>query len=168
MDGIIRRVKIRYFNSGESTARFIDRSIRKVVRLFNVDETSWHDDIEKVQAKLKENNVHVDLWNVLVPASDEPVTSAKDKRETSHSSILNVCDCCCEAHCNFVIHCSRPVTLTPSVDPATEYVDTITTSYDDADDDEDTHLDCGVGSGDAFVARMTALNSDFSTSGHNM
>ena len=40
---------IRYTNPGESQPRFTDRSVRSVVRLFNVDEGSWSQDMAEVE-----------------------------------------------------------------------------------------------------------------------
>ena len=54
-DGLVRRVEIRYHNPSESNAdcskttpRFTDRSVRSVIKLFNIDEGTWKDDMDKV------------------------------------------------------------------------------------------------------------------------
>ena len=45
-DLVIRRVKVRYFNSGESSPHLTDCSVRSLVKLFSVDEGGWREDME--------------------------------------------------------------------------------------------------------------------------
>ena len=59
-DGIIRRVIIKYHNASEDCSRTTDRAIRSIVKLFNVDEGSWRQDMDKVQ-KLLGHSVPVDV-----------------------------------------------------------------------------------------------------------
>ena len=51
-DGLVRRVVIRYFNTGEDRARTTDRAVRSVVKLFDLDHTTWKDDMQVVQAMI--------------------------------------------------------------------------------------------------------------------
>ena len=54
-DGKVRQVVIRYQNCNENLPRYTHRPARKVVRLFNVEDTSWMDDmaeVEKIVAEL--------------------------------------------------------------------------------------------------------------------
>ena len=61
MDKVIRRVEIRYQNAGEDFPRTTDRSVRTVVRLFNVDDGGWKEDKMRVQKQLKEAGINVEL-----------------------------------------------------------------------------------------------------------
>ena len=51
-DGLIRRVIVRYQNPGESQPQFTDRSVRKLVKLFNVDEHQVQEDLDELQKKI--------------------------------------------------------------------------------------------------------------------
>ena len=58
-DGVIRRVTVRYHNAGESFPRFTERSVRSLVRLFNVEDTYFVHDLEmteKMIETLEEND----------------------------------------------------------------------------------------------------------------
>ena len=48
-DNVIRRVIIRYQNKGENVPRFTDRSVRKIVKLFSVDEHHIQEDLAALQ-----------------------------------------------------------------------------------------------------------------------
>ena len=48
-DALIRRVLIRYFNTGENKARYTDRALRSVVKLFDLHNTTWREDMDMVQ-----------------------------------------------------------------------------------------------------------------------
>ena len=45
-DGLIRRIEIKYFNASENFPRFTDQIIRSVIKLFNISEGTWSDDME--------------------------------------------------------------------------------------------------------------------------
>ena len=48
-DGVIRRANIRYTNAGENGAKFTDRAVRSLVRLFNVEDSYFVDDMAEVE-----------------------------------------------------------------------------------------------------------------------
>ena len=60
-DGVIRRVNVRYHNANEDQPRVTDRCVRSIVRLFNIDEGSWKDDMLQVQKKLASLNLRLKL-----------------------------------------------------------------------------------------------------------
>ena len=62
-DGVIRRVNVRYHNANEDQPRVTDRCVRSIVRLFNIDEGSWKDDMLQVQKKLASLNIEVEVAN---------------------------------------------------------------------------------------------------------
>ena len=51
-DDLIRRVVVKYQNPGEAGPRITDRSIRKLVKLFNVDEHQVQEDLAELQRKV--------------------------------------------------------------------------------------------------------------------
>ena len=51
-DGLIRRVIVRYQNPGESQPQFTDKSVRKLVKLLNVDEHQVQEDLDELQRKI--------------------------------------------------------------------------------------------------------------------
>ena len=51
-DGLIRRIIIKYFNPKEDFPRFSDRSARKVVKLWSMDEACLFDDLSELQRRV--------------------------------------------------------------------------------------------------------------------
>ena len=51
-DGIVRKVNIRYKNNAEDVTRVTNRTVRRVVRLFNVEDVNWLDDMAEVERLL--------------------------------------------------------------------------------------------------------------------
>ena len=54
IEGVIRRATVKYFNSTESSPRFTDRSIRKIIKLFNLDDGNWQANMDMVKKNLDE------------------------------------------------------------------------------------------------------------------
>ena len=52
-DGVIRRVNVRYHNAGESFPRFTERSVRSLVRLFNVEDSYFVHDLEMTEKMIE-------------------------------------------------------------------------------------------------------------------
>ena len=55
-DGAVRRVVVQFQNVNENEPRFTDRAARSLVKLFNIQDTTWVDDmntVEKVVHALK-------------------------------------------------------------------------------------------------------------------
>ena len=46
-DGLVRRVSIQYQNATEDFSRTTDRAARSIVKLMNIDDTNWLDDLEE-------------------------------------------------------------------------------------------------------------------------
>ena len=123
-DGVVRRVSVRYQNSGEAHHRTTDRSVRKIVRLFNVEDGSWRQDMDSVQRKLSHAGVDVPVHHhhdydqrgekmMNDDASDEPSVvvpeSVRASVASTGSSVALTCDCCCQGHCRMVTHCEKMV-----------------------------------------------------------
>ena len=51
-DGLIRRAIIKYFNAGEDRPQFSDRSVRKLVKLWSIEESSLFEDLKEVENRV--------------------------------------------------------------------------------------------------------------------
>ena len=51
-DGLIRRAWIKYYNPGEKNPRLTDRSVRRLVKLWSIDESSLAEDLAEVDRRL--------------------------------------------------------------------------------------------------------------------
>ena len=51
-DGLIRRAWIKYYNTGEKNPRLTDRSVRRLVKLWSIDESSLAEDLAEVDRRL--------------------------------------------------------------------------------------------------------------------
>ena len=51
-DGYIRRAVIKYFNAGEDNPHLTDRSVRKLVKLWSLDEACLFDDLSELHQRL--------------------------------------------------------------------------------------------------------------------
>ena len=59
-DGYIRRAIVKYFNAGEDHHHLTDRSVRKLVKLWSMDEACLFDDLKEVQKRFEASkcNIH--------------------------------------------------------------------------------------------------------------
>ena len=53
-DGLVRRAKVEYHNSNEKEPRVTDRGARSLIRLFNIDDTVWRQDMVEVDRMIQE------------------------------------------------------------------------------------------------------------------
>merc|ERR1711867_234823 len=61
-DGIPRRAEVKYHNPGDFFAKITDRAARSLVKLSNVEDSTWKEDVvevEKVTKALKEDKTHI-------------------------------------------------------------------------------------------------------------
>ena len=131
-DNVIRRVIIRYQNKGENVPRFKDRSVRKIVKLFSVDEHHIQEDLAALQKhidSLKETDpIHdpirnTDRSNTQSDTSHGNGANGSDQsrhtdsiscvqdtafqalvRDTGATQVKSNCSCCCDPHCSFSFH----------------------------------------------------------------
>ena len=91
-DGKVRRVQVRYSNYGENVVRFTDRSVRSLVRLFNVEDDYFVRDMESAEKLINE--------------LQRDQISDDDYRVDGQASIATVepCQCCCSGHCSVSKH----------------------------------------------------------------
>ena len=53
-DDLVRRAQIQYQNSSENFPRFTDRAARSLIKLFNIDDLNWQDDMAQVERLVDE------------------------------------------------------------------------------------------------------------------
>ena len=58
-DGLIREASIRYQNYNEDHSRITDRAVRKLVKLFSIDDASIQQEMQEVEDMLKELGVNI-------------------------------------------------------------------------------------------------------------
>ena len=92
-DGKIRRVIVKYQNERETFSRMTDRSVRKLVKLFSIDEHHVEEDlaelqkrIESLQGRTREDPDAEDLVNrdQQVPDAEDTVYDTPDAEDTVH------------------------------------------------------------------------------------
>ena len=164
-DGLIREAKIRYCNPSENVSRYTTRSVRTIVRLFNVLDSNWRDDMEEVRKMLKAKNIEVVIET---EESSEPGT-------VEVNVDANLCNCCCKSHCALSLHVSRGIALVKQekfvkpevdiemnilqegwdykVDKLADFCQNETTLANPGEDFEQ----------DSFMGLVTSLNMDFTT-----
>ena len=129
-DGIIRRAIIKFKNAKENFYRVTDRSVRRLIRLYSVDDPDLHQDFKKIQDRIDELTgqepglVALGLFETLVPGlgaaeaelvtfSNSPVFQANADSVSTPRSMMpsypdvtsaSRCQCCCQSHCEVSIH----------------------------------------------------------------
>ena len=96
---MIRRAVVKYYNAGETTAQHTDRSVRSLVKLFNVDEGGWMEDMERIRKICEDTGLDLSV---------QPTPPAKPQRDPMGST----CKSCCFAfHATLCAHTSRPARI---------------------------------------------------------
>ena len=165
-DGIIRRVTVRYCNASEDQPRFTDRSIRSLVKLFNVEDGGWREDMEKIRKKLAVCGIAI----FLDQASPTAVSSS-----ASNVNCNLACGCCCPSHHSFSSHTGKNVALKAVYDGHmhTSTAINLPVNVTDENDDNGRFLDLApqqltcYESCDDFLASMLSINTDLSSPSNN-
>ena len=168
-DGCVRRVSVRYHNHGEAVARYTERSVRSLVRLFHVEDDYFVKDMKLVEDMMKELEKESDVNDQRV----EPMRLHRDHdgsyRIIDNANVSNVrnCDCCCDAHCKMTYHSASGrvsgVTLTALAVMTTTTKD-LAMMYDkELVEYDDTKIvpECASEVEDDLFAMITALETDF-------
>ena len=87
-DDLVRRVIIRYQNHNEEQTRYTERSVRKIVKLFNIEDEELQDDLAELQRRL-DAGIEV----------TEPSDLETDALGTAATTIFECKSCCCLEHC---------------------------------------------------------------------
>ena len=83
---MIRRVEVRYYNSGEDRIRFTDRAARSLVKLFSVEDNNLQEDLHEAEMILKEAGVDIQSRKIV-----------EEEREPD-DNLYWCARCCCTAH----------------------------------------------------------------------
>ena len=150
-DNLVRRATIRYVNPGEvgedgkySVARLTDRAVRSLVRLFNVEDTTWREEMKVVEDL-------VNLLDNLAPRADDEAMVTKPKK----------CDHCCLAHCRVLGHYGRQDNPSFTVTPNHFELNDFCLADTSDEEREDEMLDLVFGSSqDSFLGNLGILGKD--------
>ena len=89
------------------------------MRLFNVMDGHWRQDMEQVERMLKELNVEAEIERLadeeVVPDADHALVTTMDP---------SLCKCCCASNCSLSLHVSRGVKLPKQDDFEAPEIDT--------------------------------------------
>ena len=88
---------VRYRNSGENSDRTTDRSVRKLVKLFSVDEFQVQDDLTELERRIESQR------------SKESDRDVFRSDSCSGSVLRSSCMCCCASHHKLTLHSMGPV-----------------------------------------------------------
>ena len=105
-DGLIRRVIVKYRNSNEEFDRVTERSARKLIKVWSVDDPDLNEDLGKLQARIDQLQGHLDE-GFLVDGGAENQGAAAVPRMLVNLPAPRVklkCLCCCQEHCNVNLH----------------------------------------------------------------
>ena len=111
-DGAVRRANVRFYNSNENHARFTDRAVRSLCRIFNVEDNYFVDDMAKVEDMIKilEGRDVTDSIEEQIPDRIQPTKLVRNGGkwvkvvEPKISTAQRSCTCCCPGHCKFNVH----------------------------------------------------------------
>ena len=132
-DGVIRKVVVKYRNSNEEFDRLTDRSSRKLIKLYSIDDPDLYADLSKLQARIDEltgglsqDDVQDEVHGVHVNDSsgqdnahgsrEDGLCGQVDVREAAKVQVpvdVDVrnaggvklkCQCCCSYHCDVSFH----------------------------------------------------------------
>ena len=140
-DGIVRRCTVQYQNASEDISRYTDRAARSLIKLFNIDDTNWQEDMDLVEKLVKEVNdekeevvkkytmnfksgLKVRLKAVSDYDSPRRQVGVQHnlKAKMSKSKMTNGCkNCCCHPHCVLNEHGKSDDTLDTSIELSKEF-----------------------------------------------
>ena len=109
-DGFIREATVRYQNSNENQPRTTDRSVRKLVKLFSIDDVSLKEEMQEVEDALIKLGIQVkpivnpeiDVNISSFPVEDlfEEMVRRFENWEGVRGSLKDCKKCCCGSHCH--------------------------------------------------------------------
>ena len=94
------RIEIKYFNASEKFPHFTDRSIRSVIKLFNISEGTWRDDMETVAKIATTCGLSAELGT---PSGDGiPISMNSDTANSNNAQEKTTSSkkSCCHSHSN--------------------------------------------------------------------
>ena len=180
-DGIIRRVSIKYHNASEDIPRFTDRSVRSVVKLFNVDEGTWKTDMAQVQKLLNDCGADIQLESSGEEESIGNNITTSGNSNFGYSNLLADscarsdatpelegelrCECCCASHHALSLHHGKPADHKLEVTPLLNWTGEVIEEEEYPDVALDAMGPCvNMNQGDVFLSYMGLLGTSFNIS----
>ena len=123
-DGAVRRAIVQFQNANEKEPRFTDRAARSLVKLFNIQDTTWVDDmntVEKVVDALKKEGseesegVHISQGKLDVNGCQRSLQRGEGVQhclvaKIAKKKMIRPCKtCCCMSHCQVTEHGPKAV-----------------------------------------------------------
>ena len=109
---------IKYFNGSEGDvgepgrARFTERSVRKIVKLFSIDEFQIEEDLSELQKRLDEMDGQGAAQDqgqcTQAPDDGNLIPVGQDGGPAAGTRSRRRCQCCCWRHCNLSFHSMGP------------------------------------------------------------
>jgi hypothetical protein len=104
-DLLIREVRVRYHNADNATPQFTDRAVRSLVRLFNIDELDWQQDLDRVARLCQETGLPHEV-------PDMQAFAVLAQLPLSMDQPVLPCQCCCYSHHQHCPGSDQSATLT--------------------------------------------------------
>ena len=109
-DEVVRRATVQYQNANENDLRETDRAARSLIKLFNIDDQSWQEDMDLVEKLIEESKViknnSEDTRSRLKAVNNEENVKRKvgvqhkSSARLAKSKFTRPCSaCCCLSHC---------------------------------------------------------------------
>ena len=111
-DEVVRRATVQYQNSNEEKQHFTDRAARSLIKLFNIDDASWQEDMDIVEKLIEDTKVEkkdskkVDTRYRLKATDGEESVQRRvgvqhlPSAKIAKSKFTRPCSsCCCLSHC---------------------------------------------------------------------
>ena len=113
-DGVVRRCQVQYQNASEDKKRTTDRAARSLIKLFNIDDTSWREDLGKLDRLLEEVNAEDENETVVALDSSHNCSLIGLKLELwSRGKKASCKEHCCVSHCVIDTHGRNAKKFTP-------------------------------------------------------
>ena len=184
-DGIIRRCTVQYQNSTEDRPRFTDRAARSLIKLFNIDDVSWQQEMDLVEKLIEEINdvkkedvVQKYTMNFMsglkfrlkaVSDYDRPEREIgvqhRPKAKLAKLKLTQSCqNCCCSSHCVLTDHEKTVVPLDTNIDSDEEFLFSglLDRSWVEFEEYKEEMFDANPIMQDQFMSLLCAVNTDLS------
>ena len=173
-DGSVRRVIVDYQNHNETFTRSTDRAARSLIKLFNIEDTTWSQDLDLVDKLIKDikgQGARPRLNAVSGPDFVRRQTGVQfNSKAQSVRTKLNSCckTCCCLSHCQLTPHAKKdePV-LKVGCEPINvlQYylLDRSWDNFDAFENELEDNYPANF-STDAIMSLICGVNMDFSSS----
>ena len=186
-DGIVRRCTVQYQNVSENIPRYTDRAARSLIKLFNIDDASWQEDMDLVEKLIKEvyddkkdavKKYEVNLMSGLkvrlkavssydLPQREVGVQHNLKAKMTKLKMTKGCKNCCCYSHCVISEHGKTVGTLDLNVELSKEFMfpDLLDRAWDEFEDYKVEMFDALPMVQDKLVSVLHAINTDLDQDG---